>query len=147
MKVKYFLLAVCAMFFISTISAQVINIPDKAKEDFAKKHPKATDTDWENKVTYYIVHYKEDGVGATAHYRLDGTWDFTEKKIEDSAIPAAVKESFEKSKYRDYEVKEKAWVENDNSQQLYRYEVKKGMDNKYVFFDKDGKLVKENKTT
>lgn len=144
MKGKNLLLTVFAMFLFTWLSAQVVNIPAKAKDDFAKKHPQAKDANWDNKVTYYIVHYNEEGVEATAHYRLDGTWDFTEKKIND--VPAEVKESFEKSKYRDWDVDEKAFVENDNSEKLYRYEVKKGMEKKYVFFDKAGKFVKENAT-
>jgi hypothetical protein len=144
MKTKVVVLSVFAMFLFSGIFAQVVNIPDKAKDDFARKHANARDVEWDNKVTYYIVHYTEDGVAATAHYRLDGTWDFTENKIKD--VPAEVKESFSKSKYRDWEVNETAFVENDNSQKMYRYEVTKGVDKKYVFFDKAGNLIKENPT-
>ena len=95
-------------------------------------------------MTYYLVHYTEANVAATAHYRLDGTWDFTEMKIKD--VPEEVKESFSKSKYRDWHVNEKALVENDNSQKLYRYEVKNGASKMYIFFDSMGKLVKENHT-
>lgn len=136
--------AVFAILFASGLSAQVVNIPDKAKEDFSKKHANAKDVDWENRVTYYLVHFTEEGIAATSHYRLDGTWDFTEKKM--SVFPAEVMESFSKSKYRDWKINEKAFVENDNSEKLYRYEVTKGVEKKYVFFDKAGKLVKENPT-
>jgi len=97
---------------------------------------------WDNNVSSYLCHYEENGVAATAHYNMDGTWDFTEKKIHPNAVPAVVNDSFSKSKFSDYDVKEKAFVENTKGQSFYRFEVKKGIDKKYLFFDKDGKLVK-----
>ncbi len=146
MKSKSLMFAILAMFFFSGLSAQVVNIPDKAKNDFGKKHAHAKDAKWENKVAYYIVHYSEGGTHATAHYRMDGTWEFTEMKINDGRTPTKVKNAFQKSKFRNWEVKEKAFVENDNREKLYRYEVKNGVDKRYIFFNKEGKFIKENQS-
>lgn len=142
MKKKIFLYCILGLLIGNYGFSQVVNIPDKAKNDFSKKHPSATNVKWDNNVTSYMCHYEEKGIGATAHYNMDGTWDFTEKAINPDSVPAVVNDSFSKSKFSDYEVKEKAFVENTKGQSLYRFEVKKGMDKKYLFFDKGGKLVK-----
>lgn len=133
-----------ALFLCVGVSAQVVNIPDKAKNDFAKKYINATDVKWENKGSYYLCHFKDIGVASTAHYHMDGTWDFTEKELKEADMPAAVKDSFSKSAYRDWQVKYTAYVENTKGERLFRYELRKGAEKKFVFFDKDGKLIKTN---
>ena len=140
-----FLLWLCISWCIST-NSQVVKIPDKAKNHFQSQYKNASDIKWSNDVTNYKCRFKEDGVAYTAHYSIDGDWSFTEKWIAESAIPAETRNTFSKSKYRDWDKKGVAYVVNNKDEKYYRYEVKKGIKTVYVFIDKDGKVIKENTT-
>ena len=144
MNNKLFITVAIAFFLLTTVTAQVFTVPKHAKTDFAQRFKNASDVKWTNNVSYCIAKFKENGEAATAYYHLDGYWDYTERMIDSSKVPSTVKESFSKSKYRDWSVKSLVYVENNKDINLYRYEVKKGIEKKYVFFDKDGKLIKEN---
>jgi hypothetical protein len=122
--------------------SQVVNIPDKSKEHFAKKYPKVKNPNWDNSITYYMASFTMKKESYRAVYHMDGTWDFTEKKIDKSKLPNAVSASFEKSRFAGWETRSFAFVENNEGQKLYRIEVKKGIEKKYVFYDKDGKEIK-----
>lgn len=125
-----------------TVNSQVVNIPDKAKEHFKENFKNATDPKWDNDVTNYKCKFKEGGVAKTAHYNVDGNWTYTETWIAESDIPAPTKDTFSKSKYRSWKSKGVAYIENSDSEKYYRYAVKKGIETKYVFIDKDGKVIK-----
>ena len=132
--------------FAFTASAQVINVPDKAQKQFQEKYATATNIKWTNSVVSYMASFKMDGIASKAHYKIDGVWDYTEFFIKKADIAEKAKESFSKSKYRDWSVKSVAMVEYPNSEKLYRYEVKKGVSKMYVFFNNEGELIKTNTT-
>lgn len=125
------------------VNAQVFNIPEASKTDFAKRYPDAKSTKWGNKVSNYQCEFVEDGVLCVAVYSVEGNWKYTEKLIDRKQVPAEVTESLSKSKYRDWNVKSLAWIENSDNQQLYRYEVRKGVQKKYLFYNADGVVIKE----
>ena len=127
-------------------SAQVITVAQHAKTDFGERYKNAKDPKWTNNVTYYICKFKDNGVASTAYYHLDGYWNYTERMIDSTKVPAVVKDSFGKSKYRDWKAKPAVLIEDQKNGTLYRYEVKKGIEKKYVFFDREGKLFKVNAT-
>jgi hypothetical protein len=126
--------------------AQVINVPEKSKEHFAKKYPKATKADWKNNVTNYTASFVSKKDSYKAVYRMDGTWDYTEKSISRESLPGAVKESFNKSRFESWDYLSTAYVENNDGQKLYRIEAKKGIDKRFIFYDKSGKEVKANQS-
>ena len=131
---------------ITGVSAQVINVPDKAQKHFEEKYAGAANVKWSNNVANYDANFKMDGVSFKAHYNIDGTWDYTEKFLKKDDAPQIVKDSYSKSSYRDNAVKSLAYVENNKGEKLYRYEVKTGVTRTYVFFDEEGKLIKTNAT-
>jgi hypothetical protein len=135
-----------SLFFICTsvVSAQVINVPDKAQKHFQEKYAGATNIKWSNNVANYDAGFKMEGLSSKAHYTIDGTWDFTEKFLAKGGAPDKVKESFSKSAYRDKTLKSVTFVENNKGEKLYRYEVKTGVTRTYVFFDEEGTLIKTN---
>ncbi|ULQ52772.1 PepSY-like domain-containing protein [Flavihumibacter fluvii] len=141
---KMLLTAVLGMVLLIHASAQVFNVPDKAKTHFKTNYNNARDVDWRNNVSDYNCFFKEGDIDCRANYHLDGTWNYTEKKIPADSIPVKVSDSFSKSKYRDWALKSVLFVENNKKESLYRYEVKKGVKVMYIFFDTDGKLIKEN---
>ena len=129
---------------VSSVSAQVINVPDNSQKDFQERYKGATNIKWSNNVANYTASFKEGDVSCKAHYMIDGGWDYTEKFIHKADVPAVVSESFSKSKYRDNKVKSIVYLENAKKEELYRYEVKSGVTRNYVFFDKTGTLIKTN---
>lgn len=141
---KYIAVCIILLAFMTQVTAQVFNVPEKSKKHFAAMYKHATDVDWKNKVTDYDCHFKLNGIDCRANYNLDGTWNYTEKFIPASQVPAEVTEAFSKGAYRDWEHEPVVFVENNKKQKLYRYEVKKGIKKSYIFFDKKGKLIKEN---
>lgn len=141
MRPKLFVLAL-SFLLMSQAFSQVVNIPDKSKEHFAKKYPSVKNPNWDNSITYYMASFTMKKESYRAVYHMDGTWDYTEKKIDKKKLPTAVSGSFEKSRFADWEVRSYAFVENNDGQKLYRMEVKKGIEKKYVFYDKDGKEIK-----
>lgn len=139
-----FVILVLGLFIVNSLSAQVINVPDKAQKHFQEKYPGATGIKWINNVANYDAKFKLVGVSCKSHYNIDGTWDFTEKFLKKEDAPEKVKESFSKSTYRSNTVKSFTSVENNKGENLFRYEVKSGVTRTYVFFDAEGVLIKTN---
>jgi hypothetical protein len=146
MRPKLFFAFFLTVAIFTTVNAQVFNVPAHAKTDFSERYKNATKADWTNDVSYYTCKFKQNGVDSKAYYHMDGYWDYTERFVASSKVPTTVKDSFSKSKYRDWSTKSLVYVENKDNVNLYRYYVKKGIEKKYVFFDKEGKLVKEHTT-
>ncbi|ULQ56549.1 PepSY-like domain-containing protein [Flavihumibacter rivuli] len=140
---KRFFFIGCLLMLVVWGYSQVVKVPDNARKDFANRYKSAKSIDWSNKVTNYQCNFMEGSIACTAFYNLDGYWSYTEKKITDEMIPQKTADSFSKSKYRDWESKSKVFIENNNGQKMYRFEVKKGIEKKYIFIDEDGKTIKE----
>jgi hypothetical protein len=141
-SLKAILMVVLFSGFVGMANAQVVNIPAAAKEHFRKTYSAAQAADWSNNVSNYTVRFKNGGSDMRAHYRLDGTWKFTETLLTTADIPKAVKSSYDKSRFSDWAIVSVAKVDNDNKEQLYRIEAKKGIAKEFVFYDKKGKEVK-----
>jgi hypothetical protein len=135
-----FLLFATAQF----VTAQVVNVPDAAKKHFAEKYPKAQDPKWTNNVTNYTAEFKQKDVPVKVSYNVDGSWNYTEAFIPDSKVPKSVKESFQKSKYHDWKVKSIVAVETSKGENSFRVEATKGIEKKYIFYDKNGVTLHEN---
>ncbi len=143
---KKLILAAAAVLFAfgTTVMAQVVKVPDNAKETFAKAYPKAKNVKWHNNVANYDADFKDGNDVCTAHFNVDGTWKFTEKHVNKSTIPAPAWDTYQKSKYRDWKLKTTRFIENNDGQKAYRFECKKGVETMYLFIDKSGKVIKEN---
>jgi hypothetical protein len=139
---KLLMMVFASVLFSHLASAQVINIPDKSKQHFAKKYPKAEGADWYNNVTSYLVKFRMNGNDCRGHYHMDGTWDYTVSYISEEKLPKAVKTSLSKSRIGSWEPKSCAMVDNNKGEHLYRVERKKGVEEMFIFFDKSGKEVK-----
>ena len=134
-----------SIFWLTPADAQVVDVPGKAKEHFFKKYPDAKNADWNNNVVSYAVKFIINNDTYRAYYHMDGNWYYTEKYLEQSQLPVTVTESFSKSRYADWKVKSYSWIENNKGKQTYRLEVEKGIEQKAIFFDKNGKEVKSSK--
>lgn len=132
------------LFWIMPAEAQVVDVPKKAKDHFFKKYPDAKNADWNNNVVSYAVKFQHNGHTNRAYYHMDGRWDYTESYIEESELPAAVKESFAKSRFSDWKKESFAQVENNKGKKTYRIEAQKGIEKKSVFYNNNGKEVKSS---
>lgn len=144
---KYLITIILGMFLITSLEAQVINVPKKSQDHFGKKYPSAKEVTWVNNVTDYQVKFKDDKGTQRAYYHMDGTWNFTELYIDNSSVPAAVKSSLSKSRFSDWTIESSAFVETRKGKKMYRLEMKKGIEKKFVFYDKNGKELKTAVTT
>jgi uncharacterized membrane protein YkoI len=144
---KYLITIILGMFLITSLEAQVINVPKKSQSHFGKKYPSAKEVTWINNVTDYQVKFKDENGTQRAYYHMDGTWNFTELYIDNSKIPAEVNSSLSKSRFSDWTIESSAFIENNKGKTMYRLEVKKGLEKKFVFYDKNGKEIKTSATT
>ncbi len=128
------------------VTAQVINVPDKSKKHFFANYPNAKNVDWTNSVAWYTAKFADKQGNHEVHYHLDGTWDYTETDTPQEAFPKAVKSSMEKSRFAGWDMKSTAYVENNKSEELYRVEWKKGIERKYVYYDKTGREIRSSTT-
>ncbi|MDF2188380.1 hypothetical protein [Paraflavitalea sp. CAU 1676] len=128
------------------LSAQVVNIPDKSKKHFAEKYAKAAQVEWKNNAVSYNASFVLNNSKHTAHYHLDGTWDYTEELMAMEKFPSEVKTSVQNSRFAKWKILSTAYLENSHNEKLYRVEFKKGIERKYVFYDATGKEVKSSTT-
>ena len=129
-----------------SLFAQVVNVPNKSEKHLTEKYPEAKNVNWSNNVKNYTAKFIVNDEKYKAYYNIDGSWDFTEVEMDYSKFPAPVATSFKNSRFADWKMESSAFVENNKDEKLYRVEVKKGLEKKYVFFDKDGKEIKTNAT-
>lgn len=127
---------------IESAEAQVINIPDKSKTHFSQKYPGANEVNWDNNITTYTAKFKVNNNTYKAYYHMDGTWDYTVMYMTEADLPQAVKDAVAKSRIADWKPKSVAHVENNKGEHSYRVEREKGLEERFIFFNKDGKEVK-----
>lgn len=139
---KKLLLILSCLFLIIFAYSQVVNIPEATKKNFSEKYPKAKEVKWSNNVTNYTASFSTGDNKLVAHYHLDGTWKYTEKFIEKSALPKQVMASYQKSRIASLDYLSSALIENSHKEKAYRLEAKNGVEKIFLFFDKNGKELK-----
>jgi uncharacterized protein (DUF1684 family) len=133
---------ILSMFFLGTLQAQVVSVPNKSEKHFAKKYPGATNINWSNNVVEYTCKFNYSGREYKAFYHMDGNWDYTIMYMEESELPEAVKTSVANSRISDWNPKSCVAVENNKGKKTFRVEREKGVEEKFIFYDKNGKEVK-----
>lgn len=132
---------------ITPASAQLRKVPAEVTEAFREKFPHADKVEWKDKLSAFQASYEEDGVHYTAKFNSKGEWLQTEKDIEEDALPGAVKDGFDKSKFTEWELKSVSRIESKDNAVQYRIFVKKSnVEKKYLYFNEEGRLIRENIT-
>ena len=143
MKTTCSLFALFLLFSISSFS-QVTRVPQVAKDNFARQYPEAREVNWDNDVINVNVRFELNGERMNAEYSNKGIWKKTEKDWEFDKLPDDVKDGFDKSKYADRDVVETVIVYLPGDVEQYRLKVEKNdLQKKYLFFDEDGRLIRE----
>jgi hypothetical protein len=118
--------------------AQVVNTPDKSKTHFYQKYPGAQDVDWDNNITNYTATFKVNNNTYKAHYHIDVTWDYTVMYMTEADLPQAMKDTVDRSCVADWKPKSVTHVEKNRGEHCYRVEREKGLEERFILFDKDG---------
>jgi hypothetical protein len=143
---KLSLLIIVVMVFaaLNSTQAQLRKVPAEVTEAFKAKYPDTKNVEWKDKLSAFQVNYEIEDVKYISRFSSKGEWLQTETAIEEDALPAAVKDGYDKSKFTAWELKSVAFIEsNDNGIQYRLFVRKSGVEKKYLYFDKDGKLVKD----
>lgn len=141
-------LVITVLVFGFSSFAQIRKTPAAVSQAFEKQYPNASKVQFEDNLVNVQVHFVGDSGKMTAKYNGDGEWKETEREYAYDDLPADVKTGFDKSKYAvEWKVKETAIIYLPNSEIRYRVKVEKNdLQKKYLFFDKNGRLIKDSLT-
>lgn len=141
-------LIVTVLVFGFSSFAQIRKTPAAVSQAFEKQYPNTSKVQYEDNLINVQVHFVSDSGKMTAKYNGDGEWKETEREYRYEELPADVKTGFDKSKYAtDWKVKETAIIYLPNNEVRYRVKVEKNdLQKKYLFFDNNGRLIKDSLT-
>jgi Putative beta-lactamase-inhibitor-like, PepSY-like len=144
---KIFILFASFIFALSSF-AQIRKIPAAVTDAFSKKYPMAQDVEYRDNLVNIQIHFVLDSAKMTAKYDADGEWKETEKEWNYEKLSQDVKDGFQKSKYAtDWKVTETAVIYMPSGEERYRLKIEKNdIQKKYLFFDKNGRLVRDAMT-
>jgi Putative beta-lactamase-inhibitor-like, PepSY-like len=144
MKAKVLSVFIISFFLTTYTFSQVTKVPESAKENFARQYPSAQKVDWNNDVVNVNVKFELDGEQMNAEYTNKGIWKKTEKKWAYDKLPQEVRDGFNKSKYADRGVSETVILYLPGDVEQYRLKVEKNdLQKKYLFFNKEGRLIRD----
>jgi hypothetical protein len=142
MKLKLTLLFLTFAAFAT--QAQIRKIPSEVTDSFAERYPHAQKVSWKDNITNFEADFLLNNYEMSAIFNSKGDWQSSEKKIKFEELPSAVQDGFSKSKYSDWEKLSVAEIEKNGEQIQYRVYVKKStVEKRYLFFDANGKLLRD----
>ena len=144
---KVFFVFTALVFGISSF-AQIRKTPAAVATAFEKQYPNVSKIQYEDNLLNVQVHFVSDSGKMIAKYNSDGEWKETDREYNYDNLPADVKTGFDKSKYAaDWKVKETSMIYLPHNEIRYRVKVEKGdLQKKYLFFDRNGRLIKDSLT-
>lgn len=145
MKLKFTLLLMGLT--AATAQAQLRKIPATVTEAFKARYPHAEKVAWKDEITFFEAQFTLNDFVMTADFNSKGEWQNSEKKIQFTDLPTAVNDGFKKSKYADWKITSVVEIDKNGESLQYRIEVKKSaVQKKYLFFNTNGKLIRDAAT-
>lgn len=143
-----FVLSFVLSFMLISFSAgaqQLFSVPDIVKQTFDKQYPDAQDLKWTNGLDNHSVRFTLGERKLKANYAPKGDWVSTEEQIKMEALPQVVQEGFNKSKYKDWPVKDVVAVTKprENANEYFIVVQKSTLNKKKLVFDAKGRLYEE----
>lgn len=124
--------------------AQIRKIPAEVTEAFKTRYPHAEKVEWRDKLTDFEASFLLNNISMKAQFNSKGEWQLSETALEFEELPSEVIDGFQKSKYTGWEVKETARIDKNTEAIQYRIFIRKSdIQKKYLYFDKDGRLLRE----
>lgn len=146
MKKIVFLFIAGSMIAFSS-GAQVRQIPEQVKYAFSKQYASAENVDYKDYLVGVEVHFTVNDTHMIAKYDNKGNWKETEKAYSFDELNPEVKDGFNKSKYSDWKVEETSIIIAPETDDKYRIKVgRSDIQKKYLYFDKEGRLIKDSIT-
>jgi len=140
------LIAVAFAVMSFTACAQKTTAPENVAKAFTQKFPDAKSVKWDKEnETEWEAEFKLKGEEYSANFSTDGTWKETEHEIEQSAIPANVKQTLD-SEFAGYKIEE-AEISETAEGSVYEFELKKDKTEMEVAISPDGTVVKKEVKT
>ena len=135
------------LFSASVSFAQIRKIPAEVTQGLKDKYPMATDIEWRDKIRGFTATFLLDEEKHVANFTNEGIWESTETDLEDSALPEVVRDSYEKSKYSDWEIGGVQKIELPEEKVQYRVlAIKSEFRRKNLYYSPEGKLLKDKTT-
>jgi hypothetical protein len=140
---KTFLLV---LFFAVAVfaNAQLRKIPADVTDAFSTRYPHAEKVEWKDKLHYFEASFELNGSIVSASFSSKGEWERSERQLNFEQLPNEVKDGFLKSKYAERQKNAAYEVQELGKPLQYRINVQKsGLEKKNLYFDINGKLLKE----
>lgn len=147
MKLKFFTLLLAlgatawSLYSCDNNDDESINVPIELQNAFSAKYPNVANVKWESKSGYYVADFY-DGYEASAWFTQDGTWQMTETDIPYTALPQAVRTSFEASEYKSWKIDDVDKLEREGFETVYVIEVENQNQEMDLYYSQEGVLVK-----
>lgn len=144
---KYAILVFSLCMTITVSFAQFKTVPAEVTNAFNMSYPHAKNVSWKSGFASYEAKFEWEGDQAVAKYTSKGEWKETERDRKFDSLGDAVKDGFKKSKFSDWEVREVKEQREKDKETLFRIYVRKSdLNKKYLYFNTDGRLVKDAMT-
>ncbi len=132
---------------VSLVNAQIRKIPSEVTDAFAQRYPHATKVEWKDKLQYFEASFDLNDSNISADFSSKGEWQGSERDMSFEDLPSEVQDGFAKSKYSDWDKKAVTEVQQLGKPLQYKINVSKSdVQKKNLFFDANGKLLKDNIT-
>ncbi len=145
MKLKLYLLMIAlsawSLQSCDSDDDESISVPIELQNAFSSKYPNAGNVKWETKSGYYVADF-HNGYETSAWFMPDGSWCMTETDIPYTKLPEAVKNSFEKSEYKDWKKDDIDMLERQGMGTMYVIEVERQDQEIDLYYSEDGVLIK-----
>ena len=143
MKRIFFLLLFVSVFVFG--NAQIRKIPAEVTDAFAARYPHAEKVEWKDKLQYFEASFELNASQISADFSSKGVWQGSERTMNFDELPDEVKDGFAKSKYADWDKKSVTEVQELGKPLQYKITTAKtNLQKKNLFFDANGKLLKDN---
>ena len=148
MKKKILMLMLIAGLGTTALQAQIRKIPAEVTDALKAKYPDAEKVEWKDKVTFFEAVFLLKYIEMAVDFSSKGEWLGTAKKISYDALPAAVKDGFNKSKYNEWTPGSVTQIDKNDKSTRYRIYVEKSslVQKKFLYFNANGQLEKEAQT-
>lgn len=134
------------LFLISAIfsQAQLRKVPSHVADALHKRYPHAEKVEWQDNITAFEAEFYLNGHKISSSFNKHGDWMSTERKIEFDQLPILVQEGFHQSKYRGWKKTNIIEINRIRENLQYKISIRKSeVQKKHLYFDTNGKLIKE----
>ncbi len=141
---KNVLSLIILLLFVFSANAQIRKIPKIVEENFHQQYKNAENVTFKDQLVRVDVSFELDGEQLLASYSNKGIWKETQKEWQYEKLSQEVKDGYSKSKYADREVDETTILYLPGGITQYRLRARKSdVEKKYLFFNTEGRLLRE----